>query len=168
MAQVIEWCFTPGILIRNLCSQHVQDTETSDCSWRHCYCANVWICNKRLLPYLLITTSTCHLEANWLDSVWQQWLTKCNYYCHFRGCLQCTFDDLKKPEWWTNAFPEKIMCLHTFAFICAFSGSVGSYSHQVSCQCQPSTNADVPASDRPQPCPAAGPEGLLQARNVSL
>lgn len=51
--------------------------------------------------------------------------------------------------------------------ICFFV-SVGSHSHQVSSQCQPTAHADVPESDSPQPCPAAGPEGLLQAWDVSL
>lgn len=51
--------------------------------------------------------------------------------------------------------------------LCIFL-SEGSYSHQVSSQCKPATHADVPESDSPEPCPAAGPEGLLQARDVSL
>ena len=42
---------------------------------------------------------------------------------------------------------------------------LGPYSYPVS-QCQPATHADVPASDSPQPFPAAGPEDLLQTWDV--
>lgn len=85
------------------------------------------------------------------------------------------FDDFKKTRMLNkllsgqNQVSPRKACTRAFInFLFIFFLSVGSYSHQVSRQCQPATHADVPASDRPQPCPAAGPEDLLQARDVSL